>query len=112
MLPLIFVFLIITSLLGPSTQLPGGAPESVCHSLMPSHNNIPAQTIPTPYRISPSSTIVGQGQVLRVNIDSNPPNLVVKGFMLHARSTSPPFNVVRYRITLELLSSSSPSLGI
>lgn len=94
MLPVI-VFVFLISYLAPIQPLPQGAPESVCNTMTPFHGGgIPALTTTPPFRIKTSATAVGQGQTLRVEIESIPSELSFGGFMIHARSTSPPFKVV------------------
>lgn len=89
------VLLIIASVLHTTRTLPQGAPESVCSTMLPFHGGgIAPMTSPSPFRITTSSTVVGQGQVLRVEIESNPAELNFGGFMIHARSAVPPFKVV------------------
>jgi hypothetical protein len=94
MLPLLPVFLVINILLH-TTALPQGAPESICDTLLPFHGGgIPPSRLPSPFRISPQANAVAQGQILRIQIDASPPELTFGGFMLHARSTTPPYRVL------------------
>lgn len=77
------------------TTLPGGAPESVCHSLLPFHSGgIRPQLSYSPYRIEPSNSAVNQGGVIRINIIPQSPELMFGGFMLHARNAYPPHQVI------------------
>lgn len=79
----------------PTTTLPQGAPESVCHSLLPFHGGgIPPSYSRPPYRIELSNVAVNQGQVLHIEIRPQVPELKFGGFMIHARSLSPPYQVV------------------
>lgn len=78
-----------------SIALPNGAPESVCHSLLPFHGGgIPPATSRPPFRLDPFNIAVNQGQVLRIEIRSQVPELSFGGFMIQARSTNPPYQVV------------------
>lgn len=91
----ITLFSLLCTLLPLSNQYPTGAPESVCDTLTPFHGGgIPRQTGVAPYRIIPSAQSLSQGQTLRLEIEGNPPELAFGGFMVHARSTSPPYQVV------------------
>lgn len=75
--------------------LPQGAPESVCHSLLPFHGGgIPPSSSRPPYRIVPHNVAVNQGQILRVEIEPQIPELSFGGFMIHARNINPPYQVV------------------
>lgn len=79
----------------PSIALPNGAPESVCHSLLPFHGGgIPPATSRPPFRVDPFNIAVNQGQVLRIEIRPQVPELSFGGFMIHARTTNPPYQVV------------------
>jgi Reeler domain len=97
MLPLLSVFLVINVVVHTVTALPNGAPPSTCNTLLPIHgqgNLIAPLTSPSPFQISPQATAVAQGQILRIQIDATPPELTFGGFMLLARSTTPPYRVV------------------
>lgn len=78
-----FVFLIH---LNQIASLPNGAPESTCNNLMPVHGNIVPEATQSLFQVIPQSPVVGQGQILRVEIPSNIPQLSFKGFMIHART--------------------------
>lgn len=91
----ITVLSLLGSLIPLSNQYPSGAPESVCDTLTPFHGGgIAPQQGVAPYRILPSAQSISQGQTLRLEIAGNPPELSFGGFMVHARSTSPPYQVV------------------
>lgn len=80
----------------PIIPLPQGAPESVCHSLLPHHGGggISPSTSRPPYRIVPHNVAVNQGQILRVEVEPQIPELTFGGFMIHARNINPPYQVV------------------
>ena len=69
-------------------SLPNGAPESTCSTLMPVHSNIPPEASQSLFQIIPQASVVGQGQILRVEIPSDIPQLSFKGFMIHARASN------------------------
>lgn len=68
--------------------LPNGAPVSTCSTLMPVHAGgaILEETSQSLFRVSPQAQVVGQGQILRIEIPSEIPSLSIKGFMIHART--------------------------
>lgn len=75
--------------------LPQGAPESVCHTMLPFHGGgIPPAASRSPFRIVPHNVFINQGKVLIVEIEPQVPELTFGGFMIHARSISPPYQVV------------------
>lgn len=91
------VLLVISNIFTLTTTLPQGAPESVCDTLLPFHGGgIRPMTTASPFSIVTTAAAVGQGQILTVEIKSSPPELRFGGFMLHARSTSPPYKVVSF----------------
>ncbi|KAJ6636406.1 putative ferric-chelate reductase 1 like [Pseudolycoriella hygida] len=91
----IIVLLFLSNAFTPSTTLPQGAPESVCDTLLPFHGGgIRPLTTVSPFSIETTASAVGQGQILTVEIKSVPPELRFGGFMIHARSTSPPYKVI------------------
>ncbi len=93
----ILVLFLLSKLFVPTTTLPQGAPESVCDTLLPFHGGgIRPMTTVSPFSIVATASAVGQGQILTVEIKSVPPELRFGGFMLHARSTSPPYRVVSF----------------
>jgi hypothetical protein len=53
---------------------------------MPVHSNIPPEATQSLFKVYPQSEFVGQGQILRVEIPSDIPQLAFKGFMIHART--------------------------
>ncbi|XP_059610036.1 putative ferric-chelate reductase 1 homolog isoform X2 [Phlebotomus argentipes] len=78
-----------------SQPLPNGAPESVCFTLMPFHGGgIPPQNDVSPFDIQTTASTVGQGQTLLVEIEGLTSELKFGGFMLQARSVTPPYAVV------------------
>ncbi|XP_075165907.1 putative ferric-chelate reductase 1 homolog isoform X2 [Haematobia irritans] len=89
------VLLHLSSWMPQITTLPQGAPETVCDTMLPFHAQgiAPANTAP-PFRIETSAATIGQGQTLRVDIVGVPNDLTYGGFMLQARSTSPPNQIV------------------
>jgi hypothetical protein len=80
-----FAFLIH---LNQIVSLPNGAPESTCSTLMPVHSNIPPEATQSLFQVIPQASVVGQGQILRVEIPSDIPQLSFKGFMIHARASN------------------------
>lgn len=91
----VFICVLTLSEFKLTSTLPQGAPESVCHSLLPFHGGgIPPQYSRAPYRIEPLNVAVNQGQVLRIEIRPQIPELTFGGFMIHARSASPPYQVI------------------
>lgn len=91
----IIALLFVSNAFTPTTTLPQGAPESVCDTMLPFHGGgIRPMTTVSPFSIVPTASAVGQGQILTIEIRSVPPELRFGGFMLHARSTSPPYKVI------------------
>lgn len=82
-LTLFLVFLIHLNLI---VCLPNGAPVSTCSTLMPVHSNILPEATQSLFQIIPQANVVGQGQILRIEIPSDIPSLSFKGFMIHARA--------------------------
>lgn len=72
-----FVFiLLIAYSIQPIRTLPQGAPESVCHSMLPFHGGgIPQSESRSPYRVVPHNVAVNQGQILRVEIEPQIPGM-------------------------------------
>lgn len=93
----------LSALISPSITLPNGAPESVCNTMLPFHGGgIPPLTTTSPFRITPVTSVIGSGQVLQVEIESFPANLVFKGYMIQARNRFPPNQVLgRFELTDE-----------
>lgn len=92
---ILFITIILT-IWSPIHTLPQGAPESVCGTMLPFHGGgsiLPSQQRP-PFRIDTSSSVIGQGQTLLVEIVTNPPQLIFEGFMIQARNRNPPYEVV------------------
>ncbi|XP_073846110.1 putative ferric-chelate reductase 1 homolog isoform X2 [Musca autumnalis] len=85
-----YIFILhLTTWMPHISTLPQGAPETVCDTMLPFHAGgiAPATTKP-PFRIETSTTTIGQGQTLRVDIIGVPSGLTFGGFMIQARSTS------------------------
>lgn len=78
-----FIFLIY---LQHTIGLPNGAPVSTCSTLLPVHSNILPEATQSLFQIVPQSNIIGQGQILRIEIPSSISLLAFKGFMIHART--------------------------
>lgn len=99
-----FVFILVVAYsFQPIITLPQGAPESVCHSLLPFHGGgIPPASSQPPYRIVPHNVAVNQGQILRVEIEPLIPELSFGGFMIHARNINPPYQVVSGKLSSKL----------
>lgn len=66
--------------------LPDGAPVSTCSTLTPVHSNILPEATQSLFQIAPQANVVGQGQILRIEIPSDIPQLAFKGFIIHART--------------------------
>lgn len=99
---IVFILLLAYSI-QPIITLPQGAPDSVCHSLLPFHGGgISPATSRPPYRIVPHNGAVNQGQILRVEIEPLIPELTFGGFMIHARNLNPPYQVVSFGFVLLL----------
>lgn len=96
-----FVFILLVAYsIQPIITLPQGAPETVCHSLLPFHGGgIPPATTRPPYQIVPHNYAVNQGQILRIEIEPQIPELSFGGFMIHARNINPPYQVVSVKVT-------------
>lgn len=95
MLPFILVYLFIFNYIHLSNTLQDGAPLTACYTKLPFHGGgIPAQNSPSPFHIATSASAVSQGQVLQIEIQSNPPELQFGGFIIDALTTSPPYRVV------------------
>lgn len=93
--------LLIIQIFQPTITLPQGAPESVCHSLLPFHGGgIPPATSRPPFRLVPHNVAVNQGQVLRIEVEPQIPELSFGGFMIHARNVNPPYQVVSESLLL------------
>lgn len=83
----------------PIITLPNGAPDTVCHSLLPFHGGgIRPISSGSPFQIVPHNVVVNQGQMLRIEIEPQIPEMRFGGFMIHARNINPPFQVVSYLI--------------
>lgn len=93
MLQLIFI-LIISNFLPFISTLPSGAPTSACNTLTPIHGGLFAQLTKSPYRITPYTSRVGQGQTLGLAIESTPSNLGFGGFMIHTVAVNNPNQIL------------------
>lgn len=51
---------------------------------MPVHSNILPEATKSLFRIESQALVVGQGQILRIEIPSDIPSLSFKGFIIHA----------------------------
>lgn len=71
-------------LLKSTICLPNGAPTSTCSTLLPIHSNILPEATQPLFRIEPQASVVGQGQILRIEIPSDIPSLSFKGFIVKA----------------------------
>uniref|UniRef100_A0A336L231 CSON001896 protein n=1 Tax=Culicoides sonorensis TaxID=179676 RepID=A0A336L231_CULSO len=95
MLPLFLVLLLVVNSIKLAVNLPNGAPESICDTLLPFHGGgIKPLTTLSPFSIVPLTTVIEQGQVLRVEIQADPRELVFGGYMIHARTKTTPYKVV------------------
>ncbi|KAH8396978.1 hypothetical protein KR215_007085 [Drosophila sulfurigaster] len=77
-------------------SLPQGAPETVCDTMLPFHSSgadLPQNSV-SPFGIETSTSVVGQGQTLRVDITGVPAGLTFGGFMIQARNRNPPHQIV------------------
>lgn len=90
------IFYVLAALLCSklSSSFPHGAPASRCDSLMPSHESLLSQDFPSPFQIVPSSKTIGNGQRMTVEILSLKIDRPFAGFMLQARATSDPFEIL------------------
>ncbi|XP_032590447.1 putative ferric-chelate reductase 1 homolog isoform X3 [Drosophila grimshawi] len=76
--------------------LPQGAPETVCDTMLPFHAGgtvLPENSV-SPFTVETSSSVVGQGQTLRVSVSGVPAGLNFGGFMIQARNRNPPYQIV------------------
>ncbi|XP_030240233.1 putative ferric-chelate reductase 1 homolog isoform X3 [Drosophila navojoa] len=76
--------------------LPQGAPETVCDTMLPFHAGgsvLPENSV-SPFSIETSSSVVGQGQTLRIDVTGVPAGLSFGGFMIQARNRNPPYQIV------------------
>lgn len=91
------VLLHLTIWLPQSTTLPQGAPETICDTMLPFHGGgiLPSNAV-APFRIETSTSSVGQGQTLRVDIMGVPRGLTFGGFMIQARNNNPPNQIVSH----------------
>ncbi|EDW61852.1 putative ferric-chelate reductase 1 homolog isoform X2 [Drosophila virilis] len=81
---------------GSVRSLPQGAPETVCDTMLPFHAGgtvLPENSV-SPFGIETSSSVIGQGQTLRVDVTGAPAGLSFGGFMIQARNRNPPYQIV------------------
>ncbi|XP_014093279.2 putative ferric-chelate reductase 1 homolog isoform X1 [Bactrocera oleae] len=79
----------------PTMSLPQGAPETVCDTMLPFHGGgIPPRNSLPPFRIETSSSVIGQGQTMRVDIVGVPPGLSFGGYMVQARNRNSPHQII------------------
>ncbi|XP_037714123.1 putative ferric-chelate reductase 1 homolog isoform X2 [Drosophila subpulchrella] len=80
----------------PGQSLPQGAPETVCDTMLPFHSggSILPQNSVSPFSVETSSTTLGQGQTLRVDLSGVPAGLTFGGYMIQARNRNPPHQIV------------------
>jgi len=80
----------------PGQSLPQGAPETVCDTMLPFHSggSILPQNSVSPFSVETSSTTLGQGQTLRVDLTGVPAGLTFGGYMIQARNRNPPHQIV------------------
>lgn len=81
--------------------LPDGAPDMVCNSMLPSHNDIPPSDAVPPYQVLTSVSALDptSGQPLFVRIVGQPEGVKFGGFMLQARNRQRPDEVVSKKPT-------------
>ncbi|XP_030386072.1 putative ferric-chelate reductase 1 homolog isoform X2 [Scaptodrosophila lebanonensis] len=79
----------------PGMSLPQGAPETVCDTMLPFHGGgiLPANSV-SPFSIETSTSVIGQGQTLRVDVTGVPTGLSFGGFMIQARNRNPPYQII------------------
>ncbi|XP_016985376.1 putative ferric-chelate reductase 1 homolog isoform X2 [Drosophila rhopaloa] len=77
-------------------SLPQGAPETVCDTLLPYHSggSVLPQNSVSPFKVETSSSTLGQGQTLRVDLTGVPAGLSFGGYMIQARNRNPPHQIV------------------
>lgn len=82
-------YLLIVFNLKSIMALPDGAPVSVCQTMLPFHGGgIPPSNTQSLFTVKPQQNVIGQGQILRIEIPSTIRDLSFKGFMIHARTTN------------------------
>ncbi|XP_017120314.1 putative ferric-chelate reductase 1 homolog isoform X1 [Drosophila elegans] len=77
-------------------SLPQGAPETVCDTMLPFHSggSVLPQNSVSPFSVDTSSSTLGQGQTLRVDLTGVPAGLSFGGYMIQARNRNPPHQIV------------------
>ncbi|XP_017078932.1 putative ferric-chelate reductase 1 homolog isoform X2 [Drosophila eugracilis] len=80
----------------PGQSLPQGAPETVCDTMLPFHSggSVLPQNSVSPFSVETSSSTLGQGQTLRVDLTGVPAGLSFGGYMIQARNRNPPYQIV------------------
>lgn len=67
-----------------SCAFSSGGPLSACETLVPRHFDSVAQTLPSPFEVTPLALVVGQGQKLFIEIKTTNPMIPFQGFMIQA----------------------------
>ena len=67
-----------------SSAFSSGAPLSGCETMAPRHFDTVAQTLPSPFEVTPLALVVGQGQKLFIEIKTTNPTIPFQGFMIQA----------------------------
>ncbi|XP_070068701.1 putative ferric-chelate reductase 1 homolog isoform X2 [Drosophila takahashii] len=90
------LLLALTTWPDPSQSLPQGAPETVCDTMLPFHSggSVLPQNSVSPFSVETSSSTLGQGQTLRVDLTGVPAGLSFGGYMIQARNRNPPHQIV------------------
>lgn len=83
---ILFIFLLCKS----SLQRGNGAPASRCLNLEPNHGAATSQPFPSPYDIILTRKIIGNGEVMKVEIRSSQAGRPFSGYILQARTSSDP----------------------
>ncbi|XP_026835893.1 putative ferric-chelate reductase 1 homolog isoform X1 [Drosophila erecta] len=80
----------------PGQSLPQGAPETVCDTMLPFHSggSVLPQNSVSPFSVETSSSTLGQGQTLRVDLTGVPAGLSFGGYMIQARNRNPPHQII------------------
>jgi len=86
-------FFVLLAVAG-SHQRSDGAPASRCENLTPNHQGSVTQEGIFPYEILPSATVIGNGQRMLVEITSPERDLAFRGFLMQARASSDPLEIV------------------
>ena len=86
------VLLLVNSIAVPVLTFSGGAPSASCGTLEVRHGSNVPQTSASPYTINTQALNIGNGNILQVELHSHPS--FIRGFAMHAISTSPPYQAV------------------